>query len=236
MRCPNCGHDNPKKNQLCEECGANFSKTAQADGGTEASSFIITILRFIFKFLLFVLLLAIVLGGIWAFTCVFELPAAPEDGLPDFVIQGWQKVENIQHSQCANKQYWFGPNAGNIEEILGEPSPETEHDEEISAEVPQASEMCGHPSIHLEPASGPIGTTFEITLEGFSENDSIDACWYYPDGELINCAELVANIEGFRTTTFWSEPGDPAGKYRMETKGRCSEVEITWIVSEAVPE
>ena len=230
MKCPNCGYVNSDKIIVCEKCSADFSKMVQSKSLKTPTSFLFRFLYIILKALLFLLLLGIVIGGVLAFTCVYEVPAPPEKGLPDFVIQVWKQIEGIQNGQCIGKEYWVGPNAGNIEEILGKISPVYELEENIPESSESNMYTCEKSTIYFNPESGSIGDTFEILMEGFPTGDAIEACWYYPDGTLINCVELKMDENGTRKTKFWSEKNDPPGEYRMTAEGSCPAIGYTWTV------
>ena len=189
-------------------------------------------LGFIFKTLFFLILLGIVLGFVWVYTCVFRMPNIPDIKLPPKVMDVWNQLFVLQEEQCGDMGYWFGEDATRNENIIEKNlQPENEGGEEVP-QVETGEESCGAPSINIEPVSGNVGDTFDIYLDAFSDGDDITACWFYPDGEKINCAELQAGEGGFRKTAFWSEEGDPSGKYTMTAKGKCSSAEITWMIEE----
>ena len=156
------------------------------------------------------MLITLTIGAVAVFNCMFDVPEAPEQGYPVQILDLWEKIDNLQEDKCADTGY---PGESVIVGGNG-----------------QGTETCGHPSIRFEPAGGTLDTKFEIFLEGFSENDGIEACWYYPSGELVNCAELDADKNGFHRTTYWSEENDPPGEYRMEAKGECSEADAVWFI------
>jgi hypothetical protein len=147
------------------------------------------------------------------------VPDAPEEGYPEFILTAWEEVDAMQKERCADKDPADEPGT---KEVLEDPRIQTEV--EAEEEVP----VCGQPTIRIEPTIGEIGTTFDIFLEGFSANDEIEACWYFPDESLINCADLDADENGYRKTWFWSEKNYPTGVYSMEAVGACSRAEAIW--------
>ena len=231
MKCPNCGYINSDEVIICQKCSADFSKMVQLKSSKKPISILFRFLYFILKALLFLLLLGIVVGGVWAFTCVYEIPAPPEKGLPVFIIQIWKQIEGIQNGQCVGSEYWVGPNAGNIEEILLD---EKSSVNEVEEKIPESSESnmytCEKSTINFNPESGSIGDTFEILLEGFPPDDEIESCWYFPDGTLINCVELKMDENGTHKTKFWSEKDDSPGEYRMTVEGSCPSIDYTWMI------
>jgi len=188
-----------------------------------------TFLYFVFKAIFFLILLGIILGAVWAYACVFKFPDLPEWNFPEKIVDVWEKITSLQRQQCSDLGYWFGEDATRHEKLM-EASEVVEEGVEKPVVEESEPQQCGSPSIRVEPPQGEIGSTFKIFLSGFSPNDKINTCWYYPDGEEINCTILDANEEGNRETTFWSESDDPPGEYGMNAVGVCSSVEITWII------
>lgn len=224
MKCPYCDHDNPNGLWICEDCGANFQKSAKSSRSRSSSdlfSNLSSCFTSCISYFLVALLIALTIGAVAVFSCTFDVPEAPEQGYPVQILDLWEKIDNLQKEKCVDVGF-----AGEIEEK----GIEEIHDSDIVGENGKETETCGFPSIRFEPVGGTIGTQFDIFLEGFSANDEIEACWYYPSGELINCAELDANENGFRKTSFWSEENDPPGEYRMEAKGECSEADAVWLI------
>jgi len=224
MICPNCNHDNPEGARQCEECGADFGKTVQFPRHRESTGIFSSLTSCItscLSYVLIALLVGITVAAVALFNCIFNFPEAPKEGYPEQILTLWEKIDNLQKSKCEKSGF-----AGESEKT-GTPE---ERPTEIFEETAEEESMCGQPRIRFEPSAGTISATFDIYLDGFSANDSIQACWYYPSGELINCAELQSDKNGYRKTTFWSEKSDPAGEYRMEAQGVCSEAEATWTI------
>lgn len=184
MKCPNCDHDNPEWLFLCEECGANFKKSAKSFRSRNSSDFFSNLSSCFLScisYFLIALLITLTIGAVAIFNCMFDVPNAPEKSYPAQIMTIWEKIDNLQKAKCSDIGY-----AGESE---GKELVENQESDTVE-EGKQDSAMCGQPSIRFEPAGGTIGATFEIFLEGFSENDVIEACWYYPYGVMINCAEL----------------------------------------------
>ncbi len=222
MKCPNCDHDNPKGLWECEECGANFEKSTRSAGrrnSTDLFSNLSSCFISGISYFLITVLIALTIGAVAVFNCTFDVPDVPQEGYPAQILTIWENIDNLQKTKCADTGYAGESKEKEIGESLKSDTVE---------EGKQDSAICGQPSIRFEPAGGTIGTTFEIFLEGFSVNDEIKTCWYYPSGELINCAEIDADENGFRKTVYWSEEDDPPGEYRMEAKGKCSEANAAW--------
>jgi len=209
---------------MCEECGANFEKSAKPSRSRSSSdlfSYLSSCFTSCISYFLIALLIALTISAIAVFNCLFDVPEVPEQGYPVQILDLWEKIDNLQEDMCVDIGYASESEEKGIEEL---------QESDIVEGNVQETETCGHPSIRFEPVGGTIGTQFEIFLEGFSANDEIEACWYYPSGELINCAELDADENGFRKTTYWSEENDPPGEYLMEAKGECSKAEAAWFI------
>lgn len=224
MICPNCGHKNPGGLTNCEECGADFgksSKAAKSDKGLFSN--LTTCFTSCLSYFLIAVLIAATIVFVALFNCIFNLPDLPDREYPAIFVRLWNEIDSRQQARCADSGY--------AEEA--EPTePVPQEIPENKAEPIEEAVMCGQPTIRIEPANGSVGATFTIILEGFSPSDQIEACWFYPSGEIINCAELDADSSGFRKTTFWSETNDPPGDYRMEAKGQCSEASTVWEIGE----
>lgn len=222
MYCRNCGHESPEGVMICEECGADFSKrldipeTREPSPGTSRSS---SCLFNIIGYLIIFLLVGLAIAAVAVFTCFLDVPEAPAEGYPEFILTIWGEVDAMQKERCAEKGGAGGPDAKEA----------VEEDPRVQLEIEAEEEpACGQPTIRIEPTIGVVGTTFDIFLEGFSTNDEIEACWYFPDESLINCADLDADENGDKKTRFWSEKNDPTGIYSMEAVGACSRAEAIW--------
>ena len=89
---------------------------------------------------------------------------------------------------------------------------------------------CARGTITFSPWNAAAGSTFDISLEGFSANETLHACWYYPSGSLVNCTDLEVDENGRRDTVYWSESDEPSGVYRMEVEGECVTVSTEWTI------
>jgi len=224
MVCPNCNHDNPEGAQKCEECGANFEKSIKASQIRDRSGLVSNIsacLTSIVSYFLIALLIALTIAAVFVFNCVYNVPPAPEQGYHEKILELWQKINEIQEEKCIDIGY-----AGEKE---GKGIGENFESAEVESEG-QSPEACGEPNIRFEPENGTLETRFDIFLEGFSTDDLVDACWYYPSGEMINCVKLDVDENGFRKTAYWSEENDPIGEYSMQAAGQCSRAEIFFLI------
>ena len=221
MYCRNCGHESPEGMMKCEECGADFSKRLDFPETREPSPEISRSSSCLFNaigYLIVFLLVGLAIAAAAVFICVLDVPDAPEAGYPEFILTIWEKVDAMQNERCTEED----AGGSDVKEAVEDPRVQLEMEEE------EAEPVCGQPTIRIEPTIGVIGTTFDIYLEGFSANDEIEACWYFPDESLINCVDLDADENGYRKTRFWSEKNDPTGVYSMEAVGVCSRAEAIW--------
>jgi len=206
MFCRKCGAQNPKNARRCIECGADLHKgyDQPIEGAPKRRKTIVS-------FLINLLCCAVIVGMIAVaagYACLIEFPRLPTSKYPAFLVNGWSTLRVIQDRRCTFEQTAEIPVTGLPEAVVNE-----EADEES---------MCTNPAILFEPEGGGIGTEFAIFLNNFSPDDEIEACWYYPDGTVINCADLDADSKGNRITKFWSENDDVPGVYTMEAIGECS--------------
>lgn len=232
MRCPNCFFDNQKNANVCESCGEDLYSPSQSEYKIRSNagyhrqgkfgSFIGQLLSGIFSCLTYIIILLLVVIAILAaliYQCYLNIPIPPEwDFLPKNVISYWNWADDWQMERCptlTKGNYFFGK----------EPLPRFDKEGELLVE----SEY-NQVSITFSPWSAPAGSSFEISLDGFSPNDTIHACWYYPSGALVNCADLETDEEGHRDTLYWSNSTDPIGKYLMEAQGQCASASVEWTV------
>jgi len=222
MYCRNCGTENPEGVMICEECGADFSKriefsqsTDPGQSATRSSSCLGSLIGYAIVGVIFFAALA----ALVTFTCFINIPEAPDEGYPVLILSAWEKLDSIQTGRCP--------------ELISTEKPidvEEKADPRVQTADEKEAFSCGQPIITFDPTVGEIGTTFKIMLEGFSGNDQIEACWYFPDETLINCVDLEADENGNKVTKFWSESDDPAGIYTMKAVGSCSQAEEVWEV------
>jgi len=219
MYCRNCGHENPKHVRLCVECGADFQmSTDKVDNQvpkvikTTFASCLINLLSYSILLVLILSTIAFVAG----FSCVIEIPKPPESGFPEKILNIWIDLEKKQDEKCTGTGYG---------DDLSRSTTKKDIQDLVDSKNENSEAICEDPKIIFEPENGLIGSTFIINLEDFSANDLIEACWYFPDQTLINCADLKANERGFIQTKFWSEPDDPTGVYSIKAIGKCSQAE-----------
>jgi hypothetical protein len=211
--CPNCGHKNPINITKCEKCGETFNGTSNElkilpenfIPNEERPNLKINILRNSFLFLI----LALIVLFSFTYFCVVDIPNSPNNFSNNFILSFWEEINSWQSKKCNTNIVQLTKN------ILLTPT----------------QEGCTNPSIIINPENGTIGSTFIIYLNDFSKNDHIKACWYFPSGDLINCADLEADENGYRKTKFWSEIGNPPGNYKMEVIGKCSKATIYWMIT-----
>ena len=232
MRCPNCFFDNQKNVNVCESCGEDLFPPSQPEYRIRANagyrwqgkfgSFIGRLLSSIFSCLTCIIVLLLAILTILAaliYLCHLNIPVPPRwDFLPKNAISYWNWADDWQTERCpklTEGNYFFGEN----------PLPKFDKDGELLVE-PENSQA----SITFSPWSAPAGSSFEISLDGFSANDTIHACWYYPSGALVNCTDLEANEEGHRGTLYWSNSTCPIGKYLMEAQGQRAFASAEWTV------
>jgi len=232
MKCPNCAFDNQKNLNMCENCGEDLRTPFQPEYKSTShmrsrekgkiGSFIGQVFSGIFSFLVIIILLILIIATILVvliIQCRLNIPISPEwDFLPKVVSNYWIWADDWQMEKCptlTKGNYFFGE----------EPLPKFDDEGELLVES-----ECSHASITFSPWSAPAGSSFEISLDGFSPNDTIDACWYYPSGALVNCIDLQADEEGHRDTLYWSNSTGPIGKYLMEAQGQCSFASVEWTV------
>jgi len=228
MKCPNCNFDNQKNVSICENCGEDFFAPFQPEykirqnTGYHLSSFIGRLLSGIFSCLTYIIILTLVITTILAvliYQCHLNIPILPGwDFLPKNVISYWNWADDWQTERCpklTEGNYFFGE----------EPLTRFDNEGELLVE----SEY-GQASITFSPWSAPSGSSFEISLDGFSPNDTIHACWYYPSGALVNCTDLEADKDGHRDTLYWSNSTSPVGKYLMEAEGQFASASVEWTV------
>ena len=232
MKCPNCSFDNQNNAKVCESCGEDLYHPFQpeykirANAGTHRpgnfGSFIWRLLSDIFSCLTTMIVLSLIISAILAvliYQCHLNIPILSRwDFLPKKVISYWNWADDWQMERCptlTEGNYFFGE----------EPLPRFDNEGEllVESEYSQAS-------ITFSPWSAPSGSSFEISLDGFSPNDTIHACWYYPSGSLVNCTNLEADEDGHRDTLYWSNSTDPIGKYLMEAQGQSVSASAEWTV------
>jgi len=232
MRCPNCFFDNQKNTNVCESCGEDLYPLFQpeykirSNAGTRRQgkfwAFIGQLLSGILSCLTTMIVLSLIMIAILAlliYLCHLNIPIPPRwDFMPKNVISYWNWADDWQVEKCptlTEGNYFFGK----------EPLPRFDDEGEllVESEYSQAS-------ITFSPWSAPAGSSFEISLDGFSANDTIHACWYYPSGALVNCTDLKADENGHRDTLYWSNSAGPVGKYLMEAQGQYTSASAEWTV------
>jgi hypothetical protein len=232
MKCPNCYFDNQKNINVCENCGEDLYPPSQPENNITPNTgyrrkrgfgfFIGKLFSGIFSFLGYIIVLLLITIAILAvliFQCRLNIPLPPAwDFLPKVVISYWNWADDWQMEQCPDlnkNNYFFG----------SEPLPKFDNEGNLVIEP-----ECGQAAITFSPWSAPAGSIFEISLDSFSPNDTVHACWYYPSTALVNCTDLETDNEGHRDTKYWSSSTDPTGTYRMEAQGQCSSASVEWTV------
>lgn len=171
-------------------------------------------------YIIFLILIVLTILVILIFQCRLNIPIPPQwNFLPNTVVNYWEWADDWQMSRCPELE------EGNY--ILGgEPLPVFDEEGEIIP-IPTA---CVEGSITFSPWNASAGSTFDISLDDFSANETLHACWYYPSGSLVNCVNLEVDENGHRETTYWSENDEPTGVYRMEVDGECASVSTEWTI------
>ena len=237
MKCPNCYFENRENVKVCENCGEIFQPDLESQDIPEEltrsgpkkyrqkgrlvriiSGLFSAIFSFLFSMLM-LLLLIIVLLGVIVYQCRLNIPIPPGwNFLPKVVTHYWNWVDEWQMERCQDLA------EGN--NFLGS---------ELLPKLDEQSEVfltpeCAPASITFSPWSAPAGTTFDISLDGFTPNETIHACWYYPSSALVNCSDLESDDQGHRETVYWSDGTDPIGQYRMDAQGECASASVEWTV------
>ncbi len=232
MKCPNCYFDNQKNNNVCEKCGEDLYPPFQPEYKITPStstrrqrrfgSFIERLFSDIFSclsYIIILLLIAFTILAVLIFQCRLNIPILPGwDFLPQIMINYWGWADDWQMDRCpklTEGNYFFGD----------KPMPKFDDEGDLVIEP-----ECEQATITFSPWSAPVGSSFEISLDGFSPNDTIHACWYYPSTTLVNCTDLESDEDGHRDTMYWSSSTDPIGTYHMEAQGQCSEASVEWTV------
>jgi len=83
--------------------------------------------------------------------------------------------------------------------------------------------QCGNAVITFRPQSAPAGTMLNISLDGFTPKETVEACWYFPSNALENCLELMTDADGNVETVYLSSTNYPRGIYRMEVEDTCGQ-------------
>ena len=235
MKCPICYFENTYNVNVCEKCGADLRASLNpqqaaynnpnpgnreqnrflAWAGRQFSSFFSCVMYIIFLIFFILIILTIL-----AFQCRLNIPIPPRwDFLPNSVINYWEWADDWQMSRCPDLE------EGNY--ILGD-EPLPVFDEEGEIITPPTA--CAGGTITFSPWNAATGSTFDISLDGFSANEILNACWYYPSGSLVNCTDLEVDENGHRDTVYWSESDEPTGIYRMEVDGECATVSTEWTI------
>src|SRR5437773_2213327 len=87
---------------------------------------------------------------------------------------------------------------------------------------PTASATPTLPPLGVEvvPATGGLGTEFELTARGFKSGEAVTFEVDFPDGHTSHSGKVhVASVEGIATSSWRATSGNPAGDYKVVAGG-----------------